>query len=91
VAAIIERRRACATASPPSAWLGQHQVVTPCCAAGSPPTDVLAGMPALLRWLGPVLPRLQFKKREQLALSQPAIQQYSGLKCLNDEHSTLSF
>ncbi|MGE6211507.1 hypothetical protein [Comamonas aquatica] len=66
MAAIIEGRRACATASPPWTWLGLHQVVTPCCAAGSPPTNVLAGMLALLRWLGPVLPRLQFKKESSL-------------------------
>jgi len=63
VAAIIEGRRACATASPPWAWLGLHQAATPCCAAGTPPTDVLAAMLALLRWLDPVLPRLQFKKK----------------------------
>ncbi|WP_155895464.1 hypothetical protein [Comamonas aquatica] len=66
MAAIIERRRGCTTASPLWTWLGLHQVVTPCCAAGSPPTDVLAGMLALLRWLGPVLPRLQFKKESSL-------------------------
>ncbi|MDH1814967.1 hypothetical protein [Comamonas aquatica] len=66
MAAIIERRRACATASPPWAWLGLHQAATPCCAAGTPPTDVLAAMLALLRWLGPVLPGLQFKKESSL-------------------------
>ncbi|WP_156106008.1 hypothetical protein [Comamonas aquatica] len=48
-------------------------------------------MLALLRWLGPVLPGLQFKKRERLALPQSAVQRHSGLKCLNDQRSTLFF
>ncbi|WP_368922950.1 hypothetical protein [Comamonas aquatica] len=49
MAAIIEGRRARATASPPWAWLGLHQAATPCFAAGTPPSDVLATMLTLLR------------------------------------------